>query len=231
VGTQPSASWKTVPFRASWPRWRFGSKRSIPYSKGSDARFMHAKILVADDFVYSGSFTFRTAASRNAENVIQFESAQIATQCAALHRRNRGEVRGRPLTERKTSRSLGFSGSCRCRRIAGGGAPDHCLACSRPPETLLVIGAGRTERGRSRPMTLEIHGSAGWTALARSRVGCPQRPTARAAGASGCGGLLQRRADSGRNQALCRWWWQEARSNQSSSPPGGRCCRAPLSRQ
>jgi phosphatidylserine/phosphatidylglycerophosphate/cardiolipin synthase-like enzyme len=44
---------------------------------------MHAKILVADDYVYAGSFNLSHSGEQNAENVVQFESTQVADVCAA----------------------------------------------------------------------------------------------------------------------------------------------------
>jgi phosphatidylserine/phosphatidylglycerophosphate/cardiolipin synthase-like enzyme len=76
----------------------FGSKRSIPYSKGSVHDFMHAKILVADDFVYSGSFNLSHSGEQNAENVVQFERSQIANLCAAYIDTIAARYGGRPLT-------------------------------------------------------------------------------------------------------------------------------------
>jgi phosphatidylserine/phosphatidylglycerophosphate/cardiolipin synthase-like enzyme len=96
-GMQPSASWKTAAFQSIVAAVRFGSKRSIPYSKGSLHDFMHAKILVADDFVYSGSFNLSHSGEQNAENVIQFESPQIANLCAAYIDTVAARYGGRPL--------------------------------------------------------------------------------------------------------------------------------------
>ncbi len=44
---------------------------------------MHAKILVADDYVYVGSFNLSHSGESNAENVIQLENGTIADTCAA----------------------------------------------------------------------------------------------------------------------------------------------------
>jgi phosphatidylserine/phosphatidylglycerophosphate/cardiolipin synthase-like enzyme len=44
---------------------------------------MHAKILVADDYVYTGSFNLSHSGEMNAENVIQIESAAVADMCTA----------------------------------------------------------------------------------------------------------------------------------------------------
>src|SRR2546422_8799338 len=62
---------------------RFGSKRSTPYANGTVHDFMHAKILVADDYVYAGSFNLSHSGESNAENVMQIESAEVADMCAA----------------------------------------------------------------------------------------------------------------------------------------------------
>ena len=96
--TQATASWKIAAFQSIVKTVHFGSKRSIPYSKGSVHDFMHAKILVADDFVYSGSFNLSHSGEQNAENVVQFESRQIADLCAAYIDGIAARYGGRPLT-------------------------------------------------------------------------------------------------------------------------------------
>jgi phosphatidylserine/phosphatidylglycerophosphate/cardiolipin synthase-like enzyme len=45
---------------------------------------MHAKVLVADDYVYTGSFNLSHSGEENAENVIQIESAAVADLCTAF---------------------------------------------------------------------------------------------------------------------------------------------------
>ena len=81
--TQAGAAWKIEAFKSIIAAARFGSKRSTPYAKGTTHDFMHAKILVADDYVYAGSFNLSHSGESNAENVIQIESAEIADACAA----------------------------------------------------------------------------------------------------------------------------------------------------
>ncbi len=76
-------AWKIAAFRTVTASARFGSKRSTPYAKGTVHDFMHAKILVADDYVYTGSFNLSHSGESNAENVIQIESAAVADMCAA----------------------------------------------------------------------------------------------------------------------------------------------------
>ena len=82
-GAQATASWKINAFHSVVSAARFGSKRSTPYAKGSVHDFMHAKILVADDYVYVGSFNLSHSGEMNAENVLQIESAAVADICAA----------------------------------------------------------------------------------------------------------------------------------------------------
>jgi phosphatidylserine/phosphatidylglycerophosphate/cardiolipin synthase-like enzyme len=79
----PGAAWKISAFRTIVAAVKFGAKRSIPYAKGSVHDFMHAKILVADDYVYTGSFNLSHSGEANAENVIQIESGAVADMCAA----------------------------------------------------------------------------------------------------------------------------------------------------
>ena len=82
-GSQEGAAWKIAAFHSITSRVPFGAKRSTPYAKGSTHDFMHAKILVADDYVYVGSFNLSHSGESNAENVIQIESGATADLCAA----------------------------------------------------------------------------------------------------------------------------------------------------
>jgi phosphatidylserine/phosphatidylglycerophosphate/cardiolipin synthase-like enzyme len=79
---QPAAAWKIEAFQAIVATARFGGKKSTPYATGSVHDFMHAKILVADDYVYTGSFNLSHSGEENAENVIQIESHAVAELCA-----------------------------------------------------------------------------------------------------------------------------------------------------
>jgi len=80
---QPSTAWKIAAFHSIIAGAQFGSKRSTPYAIGSVHDFMHAKILVADDYVYCGSFNLSHSGEQNAENVVQIESHVVAEICAA----------------------------------------------------------------------------------------------------------------------------------------------------
>jgi phosphatidylserine/phosphatidylglycerophosphate/cardiolipin synthase-like enzyme len=94
---EATVSWKIAAFRAIVAAARFGSKRSTPYAKGSVHDFMHAKILVADDYVYAGSFNLSHSGEENAENVIQIESAAVAEICVAYIDQVAARYGGAPL--------------------------------------------------------------------------------------------------------------------------------------
>jgi phosphatidylserine/phosphatidylglycerophosphate/cardiolipin synthase-like enzyme len=95
--SQSTVSWKIAAFQSIVTAVRFGSKRSTPYAKGTVHDFMHAKILVADDYVYAGSFNLSHSGEQNAENVVQLESPVIANVCAAYIDTIAARYGGRPL--------------------------------------------------------------------------------------------------------------------------------------
>ncbi len=96
-GSQATASWKITAFKSIVAAVRFGAKRSTPYAKGTVHDFMHAKILVADDYVYAGSFNLSHSGEMNAENVIQIHSPAVAEICTAYIDRVAARYGGRPL--------------------------------------------------------------------------------------------------------------------------------------
>ena len=96
-GSQGTTSWKINAFHGIVSTVRFGSKRSTPYAKGSVHDFMHAKILVADEYVYMGSFNLSHSGEMNAENVLQIESQSVADTCAAYIERVAARYGGPPL--------------------------------------------------------------------------------------------------------------------------------------
>ena len=81
--TTGTAAWKATAFRAIVAAIKFGAKRSTPYARGTVHDFMHAKLLVTDDYVYAGSFNLSHSGEMNAENVIQIHSPAVAEICAA----------------------------------------------------------------------------------------------------------------------------------------------------
>ncbi len=98
--SQATASWKIAAFQTIVKAVHFGSKRSTPYASGSVHDFMHAKILVADDYVYVGSFNLSHSGEMNAENVVQLQSQHIADVCAAYIDTVAARYGGAPATPR-----------------------------------------------------------------------------------------------------------------------------------
>jgi phosphatidylserine/phosphatidylglycerophosphate/cardiolipin synthase-like enzyme len=78
--------------RSAWKRrllvaiavGRFSAKPSTPYGGGDVHDFMHAKAIVADDTVFTGSFNFSRSGERNAENVLELEDRESADRLAAF---------------------------------------------------------------------------------------------------------------------------------------------------
>ena len=76
------AHWK-LPLLARVAAGAFTAKPSTPYGAGSVHDFMHAKLAVADDTVFVGSFNLSRSGERNAENMLEIADPQIANQLAA----------------------------------------------------------------------------------------------------------------------------------------------------
>lgn len=56
----------------------FSGKRSVPWGSGAVRDFMHAKVTVADDTVFLGSFNLSRSGEANAENMIEIEDSGTA---------------------------------------------------------------------------------------------------------------------------------------------------------
>jgi phosphatidylserine/phosphatidylglycerophosphate/cardiolipin synthase-like enzyme len=85
------SAWK-IPILASvLEHAEFSGKPSTLYSPDSPHDFMHAKVTVADDWVFAGSFNLSRSGEQNAENVLELHDPELAEQLAAYI----DEVRGR----------------------------------------------------------------------------------------------------------------------------------------
>src|SRR5215218_88225 len=62
----------------------FDGKRSTPYAPGAVHDYMHAKLTVADDTVFLGSFNLSRSGELNAENVLEIADAALADRMAAF---------------------------------------------------------------------------------------------------------------------------------------------------
>jgi phosphatidylserine/phosphatidylglycerophosphate/cardiolipin synthase-like enzyme len=60
----------------------FHGKRSTPYAPGSVHDYMHAKVTVADDVVFVGSFNLSRSGETNAENVLEIADPALAERMA-----------------------------------------------------------------------------------------------------------------------------------------------------
>src|SRR5829696_8646004 len=60
----------------------FHGKRSTPYAPGAVHDYMHAKVTVADDTLFVGSFNLSRSGEENAENVLEIADAALAERMA-----------------------------------------------------------------------------------------------------------------------------------------------------
>jgi phosphatidylserine/phosphatidylglycerophosphate/cardiolipin synthase-like enzyme len=79
-----NAEWKAPLLRTTLTRAPFSGKPSTPYAPGSVHDYMHAKVTVADNRVFVGSFNLSHSGELNAENVLELEDAQLADRLAAF---------------------------------------------------------------------------------------------------------------------------------------------------
>jgi phosphatidylserine/phosphatidylglycerophosphate/cardiolipin synthase-like enzyme len=77
-------TWKGPSLRFLLDRAAFTGKRSTPYAPGSVHDYMHAKVVVADDRVFIGSFNLSHSGETNAENVLEIEDAPLAERMAGF---------------------------------------------------------------------------------------------------------------------------------------------------
>jgi phosphatidylserine/phosphatidylglycerophosphate/cardiolipin synthase-like enzyme len=82
-GANPRSSWK-IPILASvLEHADFRGKPSTRYTPESPHDFMHAKVTVADDWVFAGSFNLSRSGEQNAENVLEVRNSELADRLAA----------------------------------------------------------------------------------------------------------------------------------------------------
>ncbi len=79
-----NATWKIPLLQTALTRAPFSGKRSTQWTPESTHDFMHAKVTVADDTVFLGSFNLSHSGERNAENVLELENAEVAARLAAF---------------------------------------------------------------------------------------------------------------------------------------------------
>jgi len=82
--TKPHTGWKESALRSVIEHAPFSGKRSTPWTTESVHDYMHAKIVVADDAVFLGSFNLSRSGESNAENVLEIEDAGLAERLATF---------------------------------------------------------------------------------------------------------------------------------------------------
>jgi phosphatidylserine/phosphatidylglycerophosphate/cardiolipin synthase-like enzyme len=78
------SSWKLPLLRQVIASGRFAGKRSTPWGPGTVHDYMHAKLTVADDVVFLGSFNLSHSGEQNAENVLEIHDPALAERLAAF---------------------------------------------------------------------------------------------------------------------------------------------------
>src|SRR5207245_2335017 len=77
----PHATWKGPAFQAVSAAFPFASKVTTPYTPTSVHDFMHAKITVVDNTVFTGSYNPSHAREDTAENLLELDSGPLADRC------------------------------------------------------------------------------------------------------------------------------------------------------
>lgn len=79
-----NASWKVPALRRFLEDARFSGKPSTNWAPDTVHDFMHAKVTVADDVSFVGSFNLSHSGEQNAENVLEIKDAAVADTLAAF---------------------------------------------------------------------------------------------------------------------------------------------------
>ena len=77
-------SWKLPLLQTLMNSGRFAGKRSTPWGPGTVHDYMHAKMTVADDVVFLGSFNLSHSGEMNSENVLEIHDAALAERLAVF---------------------------------------------------------------------------------------------------------------------------------------------------
>jgi phosphatidylserine/phosphatidylglycerophosphate/cardiolipin synthase-like enzyme len=77
-----NSAWK-LPLLEKVMQGDFSGKPSTPWAAGTVHDFMHAKVVVADDVVFTGSFNLSRSGEQNAENVLELHDAELAGALSA----------------------------------------------------------------------------------------------------------------------------------------------------
>ena len=105
--TNGHSAWK-IPILASvLTNGDFKGKLSTQWTPETPHDFMHAKVTVADDTVFAGSFNLSRSGEMNAENVLEVHDAALADQLAAFIDEVRERYEPMPVPDDATPTSGG----------------------------------------------------------------------------------------------------------------------------
>ena len=82
--TNGRSAWKIPNMASVLEHADFRGKPSTRWTPESLHDFMHAKVTVADDRVFAGSFNLSRSGEQNAENVLELHNAKLADRLAAF---------------------------------------------------------------------------------------------------------------------------------------------------
>jgi phosphatidylserine/phosphatidylglycerophosphate/cardiolipin synthase-like enzyme len=83
-GQNDPSGWKLSAFASLARRAGLVGKRSTPWSQTAVHDYMHLKMIVVDDAVFTGSFNFSHSGEDNAENLLRLDSPSLADDCTAF---------------------------------------------------------------------------------------------------------------------------------------------------
>ena len=93
------SAWKIPLLATVLSQAPFAGKPSTPYAPGRPHDYMHAKVTVADDVLFCGSFNLSRSGELNAENVLEVHDAELADRMAAYIDEVRGRYPAAPVPE------------------------------------------------------------------------------------------------------------------------------------
>jgi phosphatidylserine/phosphatidylglycerophosphate/cardiolipin synthase-like enzyme len=115
-----NSTWKVPLLARALSALPFSGKRSTPWSPGTVHDFMHAKVTVADDTAFIGSFNLSRSGEQNAENVLELRDRDLAERMARFVDSVRGRYPATSVPERAMATiSAGSSTILASSRSAG----------------------------------------------------------------------------------------------------------------
>ena len=77
------AAWKAPLYEQVVASGGLAAKPSTPFQSPPPHNYMHAKVVVADDVVFCGSFNLSRSGEKNAENVVELHDPELAERLSA----------------------------------------------------------------------------------------------------------------------------------------------------